>query len=144
MRKIKTVIKRNSTKIYTIIIPTYNRPKYLERILSYYNGFEENYNIIIADSSSDKNKKINKKIISLFSNLKILCLNNYSYKINLYYKIADTLNYVNTKYSVLCADDDFIITNGLSQSVAFLEKNSDFSVVEQGRFISFYIKNNDK
>ena len=62
MKKINDVIKRNLTEIYTIIIPTYNRPKYLERILSYYNGFKENYNIIVADSSLNENKEINKKM----------------------------------------------------------------------------------
>jgi len=52
----------------TIIIPTYNRPDYLRRILSYYNEYGRDYNIIVADSSSDENKKMNKETISLLSN----------------------------------------------------------------------------
>lgn len=69
MKKTKDVIKRNPTEIYTIIIPTYNRPKYLERILSYYNGFEENYNIIVADSSLNNNEEATNKWILMHEKL---------------------------------------------------------------------------
>lgn len=125
----------------TIIIPTYNRPQYLKRILNYYTGFEENYKIIIADSSSDENKRINKKNISLFSVLDIQYIEKYTSKIKPIYKWSNALNYVNTKYCVFCADDDFIIPNGIKESIDFLEKNEDFSCV-QGHYISFYLGNN--
>lgn len=127
----------------TIIIPTYNRPKYLRRILSYYNGFEENYNIIVADSSSNENKKLNKKSVLIFSNLEIQYIDKYLSKIEPSHKITDVLNYINTKYSVLCADDDFIIPKGINRAVNFLENNEDFSVA-QGHYIYFYLKNEDK
>ena len=143
MKKINDVTKRNLTEIYTIIIPTYNRPKYLRRILDYYNGFEENYNIIVADSSSNENKKINKINILLFSNLDIFYLGNYSSKIKPCNKITDALNHANTKYSVLCADDDFITPNGINKSVEFLENNQDFSVA-QGHYISFHLRTTKK
>jgi len=123
----------------TIIIPTYNRPEYLRRILGYYNEYGENYNIIVADSSSDENKRINKKTISSVSNLNILYLTNYSTEINPTNKIADALNHVNTKYCVLCADDDFVTPTGINQSTDFLEKNPDFTVAH-GLYISFYLE----
>ena len=123
----------------TIIIPTYNRPKYLRRILSYYNGFEENYNIIVADSSSNENKKLNKKSVLIFSNLEIQYIDKYPSKIEPSHKITDALNYINTKYSVLCADDDFIIPNGINKSADFLENNQDFSCAH-GHYISFNLK----
>ena len=126
----------------TIIIPTYNRPRYLKRILSYYNEYVGNYNIIVADSSSDENKKRNEEIISSFSNINISYI-NYPSEINPSYKIADALNHVNTKYCVFCADDDFIIPNGIDQSIDFLEKNPDFTVAH-GYYISFYLKNDKR
>ena len=125
----------------TIIIPTFNRPNYLRRLLSYYNGFEENYNIIVADSSSDESKLVNKKNMSTFSNLDIQYIDKYPSKIEPSHKIKDVLNYINTKYSVFCADDDFITSNGINQSVTFLEKNPDFSCAH-GHYISFYFKTN--
>jgi len=128
---------------YTILIPTINRIYFLKRILNYYNSFKENFKIIIGDSSTDENKSINKKNISTFSNLDILYLDHYSSKINSHHKFADMINYADKKYCVFCADDDFIIPNGINQSVTFLEKNSDFSVA-QGKFLGFSVKNNDK
>lgn len=126
----------------TILIPTYNRSDYLRRILSYYNENAGNYNIIVADSSSNENKKRNEKIISSFSSINISYI-NYPSEINLHYKIADALNHVNTKYCVLCADDDFVTPNGIDQSTDFLEKNQDFTVAH-GYYISFYLKTDKK
>lgn len=123
----------------TILIPTFNRPEYLRRILSYYNGFEENYNIIVADSSSDESKLVNKKNMSTFLNLDIQHIDKYPLKIETSHKINDALNYVNAKYCVFCADDDFIIPNGIRQSVSFLENNSDFSCAH-GHYISFCLR----
>lgn len=130
-------------KNYTILIPTINRVNFLKRILNYYNNFEEDFKIIIGDSSTKENKLINKKNMLAFSNLDILYLDHYSSKINSHHKFADMVNYVDREYCVFCADDDFIIPNGINQSVTFLEKNSDFSVA-QGRYIGFSVKNNDK
>ena len=123
----------------TIIIPTYNRPQYLQRILGYYDSFGEKFKIIVADSSSDENKKLNKKIISSVSNLDIKHLDHYPTEINSHHKFADMVNYVEEKYCVFCADDDFIVPNGIKQSVVFLKKNPDFTVA-QGYHIVFHLK----
>lgn len=128
---------------FSLVIPTRNRPNRLRRLLDYYDKYGKGFNIIIADSSSNDNKKLNKKSVLIFSNLDIHYIDKYPSKIEASHKINNALNYVNTKYSVLCADDDFIIPNGINKSVDFLEKNSDFSVA-QGKFIAFSIKNNDK
>jgi glycosyltransferase domain-containing protein len=126
----------------TIIIPTYNRSNYLKRILNYYNEEGEKYKIVVADSSLDENKKLNEEIISSFLNLNILHLSDYPTTIDGLYKIVDALNYVNTKYCVFCADDDFVTPNGITQSVDFLENNQDFTVAH-GHYISFHL-NADK
>ncbi len=139
-------MKENNTKtnnLCTIIIPTYNRPGRLKRLLDYYNKYGKNFNIIVADSSSDESKKLNKKAVSIFLDLNIRHLSNYSSIINFFHKITDALNYVNTKYCVLCADDDFITTNGMNKSVDFLEKNPDFSCAH-GHYISFCLRANKK
>jgi len=136
------MIKNKMTKC-TILIPTYNRPNRLMRLLDYYNKYGKGFNIIVADSSSNENKKLNKKNILLFSNLNILHINNYPSKIEPFRKWSNALNYINTKYSVFCADDDFIIPNGISKSVDFLEKNMDFTIAH-GCYLSFYLKTNIK
>jgi len=122
----------------TILIPTYNRPGYLKRILGYYNDFRVAYNIIVADSSSDEIKKANEETISSFSNLGLKHL-SYPPEVNPYLKIADAIGHVNTKYCVICADDDFTTPNGINQSVNFLESNPD-SAIAHGRYISFWLE----
>lgn len=120
----------------TILIPTHNRPGYLKRILSYYDDYQIAYNIIIADSSSNKNKKLNKRVISSFSNINISHIDKYPLEIYPASKLTDALNNVDTKYCVFCADDDFITPDGINQSVDFLENNPDFAVAH-GYYISF-------
>lgn len=124
---------------YTIIIPTYNRPAYLKRLLSYYDSYNIECKIIIADSSSEDNKIENKRISSHFSNLNISHVADYPYTISPNNKLCDILNHVNSKYALFCADDDFITPNGIRQSIDFLDDNSDYSVAH-GVYFSFKIK----
>ncbi len=125
----KDIIKRDSVKRYTILIPTYNRPNHLRRLLSYYNKFGENYNIIIADSSPNESKKLNKNIISKFSKFDILYIDKHSPTTDLCHKLSDALNYVNTKYCVVCADNDFIYVEDVARAiVALLEKCTQSTV----------------
>ena len=123
----------------TIIIITHNRSSCLRRLLDYYKRNKNDFKIIVADSSSDENKIVNKEIISSFPDLDILYLYDYSDKVEIRYQFADAINHVKTKYCLLCADDDFITPKGIKQSVNFLESNPDFTVA-LGYFISFYSK----
>jgi glycosyltransferase domain-containing protein len=126
-----------------IIIPTHNRPRYLQRILDYYSKYANDFEIIVVDSSSKENKKLNKKIISSFANLKIQYVDNYASEINPHHKFADMVNYAKEKYCVFCADDDFITPRGIRKSVEFLEKNPDFTAAD-GKIIAFCLKNKEE
>ena len=53
----------------SILIPIFNRSTYLKRILGYYNGFEENCNIVIADSSLNNNEEATNKWILMHEKL---------------------------------------------------------------------------
>ncbi len=121
-----------------IIIPTYNRPDFLKRILDYYQINGKVLNFIIADSSSSLNKKRNKKIIDSYPKLSILYLDKFSEKLSQHHKFAEVIKYASSKYVCFCADDDFIVPNGIKAAVNFLEKNSDYSAAH-GTYISFYI-----
>jgi len=130
-------------KTCSIIIPTYNRPYYLKRILSYYNEYGKEFNIVVADSSLDEAKRINKKTISSLPNLKILYLADYSPTLDVFYKIADAIAHVKDEYCVICADDDFIIPEGINTATEFLEREPDFTCAH-GDYIAFCLKDNEK
>ncbi len=122
--------------MFSIIIPTHNRSKYLKRILNYYDSFSIDISIIVVDSSPNEIKGLNKQIVASFLNKDIRYIEGHLLMVR---KIAEAVNYVNTKYCVICADDDFITPNGIKQSLNFLEKNPDFTIA-YGHFISFYLK----
>jgi glycosyltransferase domain-containing protein len=133
-------MKKND--IITIVIPTYNRPGYLKRLLGYYNDCRIAHQIIIADGGADETKKANRETISSFQTLKVLHLHGYSPETPPLERLIDALKHVNTKYSIICADDDFITPNGIDRSINFLEDNPDFSIVH-GRYITFHVESGE-
>jgi|Napbiome12C3dose_1001474.scaffolds.fasta_scaffold00008_81 glycosyltransferase domain-containing protein len=110
-----------------LVIPTYNRPHLLRRILEYYHQNGKDFNFIIADSSNSVNKTLNKDIINSYSDLNILYIDKFPQTIKQHDKFIKMVNYVKSKYCVFCADDDFIIPRAINEAVKFLEKNPDYS-----------------
>ena len=50
----------SSKKDLTILIPTYNRAKYLKRVLNFFDDYEDkNFDIVIVDSSNKEFKEEN-------------------------------------------------------------------------------------
>lgn len=113
----------------TAIMPTHNRHQYLARALDYYESIDLKFRLIVLDSSAIRYlKEINCKNI-----IYVHCPEK-----NFLGKINDTLSEVTTDFALLCADDDFIIQDGLAGCLHFLEENKDF-VATQGlvtRFIN--------
>jgi glycosyltransferase domain-containing protein len=112
-------------------------------LLGYFSDCRIAHQIIIADGSSEEIKKKNRETASSFPALKVLHLHHYSPETSFGDRLFDALKHVNTKYCVICADDDFITPNGIDQSVDFLESNSDFSVAH-GRYIFFNLDDEEK
>jgi len=111
----------------TVVIPTYNRPAHLKRILSYYHQYGCGLPLIIADSSSVESKRINQETVSSFHDAPFTYLDRYDPSTNPYYKFLQALLYVNTEYCVFCADDDFITPHGILESCDFLDINTDYT-----------------
>jgi glycosyltransferase domain-containing protein len=112
--------------IFTIIIPTYNRYKFLKRSLDFYCQFKNNFNILILDSS---NKSV-KKNLNYFNYKKNIQYIKFNSSIFIADKIAQGSVYVKTPYSVLCADDDFVVPNAVLKCIQFLKKQKDYSSVQ--------------
>ena len=98
----------------TIIIPTHERDKILERSISYWG--ETGLPVIIADSSLNATKNI------MPHNIQYIHYPGVSY----FEKLLRVTNLIKTKYSVLCADDDFLILSGIEKCVQFLEDNAEY------------------
>lgn len=110
---------------FTLIIPTHNRHKYLERILNY---FEDcGIKIIVADSTADMfvdHKKFNIDYIHFPEWLYVD-------------KMYSIMQKIDTEFCVICADDDFIIPAAIVKCVDFLRHNLDYAFC-QGYTYLFY------
>lgn len=110
----------------TVVIPTYNRHRYLKRLLEYFKGCNS-CRIIVADSTE-----------TIFSNRDDY---NISYfhlpELGFAEKMVYVYELIDTPYAVICADDDFIIPEAIDKCVEFLERNNDYSSCS-GNSITFY------
>jgi glycosyltransferase domain-containing protein len=113
----------------TIVIPTKNRHTYLERIIDYYSN--SGINIFVADATKKKYEKELPGNVTYYHYPEV----HYCTKLN------DVLKKVNTPYSLLCADDDFIIPNAINACVDFLNENPDYNSA-QGHYVLFYQSKN--
>jgi glycosyltransferase domain-containing protein len=118
--------------LFTVIIPTYNRPEYLKKILSYYLSF--GIKIIVVDASDEVFP-----YLSLYGNQI-----EYRHTPNKHIveRVNEIASLIYTPYVLFCADDDFIVPDAINSIVAFLEKNPDYSFGE-GYILRFSRKNND-
>ena len=110
-----------------IILISYNRHHYLNRILSYYQ--EHNYDqfLIIADGSEKE------WLGSAGFKGEYLHFPNLSYR----ERLKKALEISDSDLAVLCADDDFLVPSGLEECIKFMRDNSEYSCVHgrYGRFV---------
>ena len=110
----------------TLIIILHNRHANLDRLLEFYRDFD--FPIVIADSSEKAHS---------FSEKKDLVKYIYTPGITYTQKIELAVNQISTPYVALCADDDFVIPEGLFECVSFLDQHDDYSTA-QGLILRYY------
>ena len=110
---------------FTLIIPSKNRPLYIERIVNYY--ADSGLTILVCDSSEEPYRKVMPS-----TNIKYLHFKNYVFAS----KMKAALTYVTTNFVAMCAVDDFIVPQALKEGVKFLNENRNYSSV-QGNYITF-------
>ena len=119
------------TKQITILILTFNRYSYLKRLLLFYRNLAFSCSFIILDSSSQK--PTDSELIELLEQDHVRWL-QFDQNIFFAQKIQLALEHIHTPYATLCAEDDFILPNGISYSIKFLEGNPDYSCAH-GRYL---------
>lgn len=113
----------NYEKEITIIIFTFNRYLFLKRLLNFYDQYEEKFSFLILDSS---NVEFDKELLKFTDrpNVQYLKFNSTIFFSN---KIARGSANISTPFSVLCADDDFLIPSGITKSLKFLKNNRNYA-----------------
>jgi glycosyltransferase domain-containing protein len=109
----------------TVLIPTFNRPAWLKVSLSFFASYGSNIKVIVVDGSTERNKILNRKNIStLGSNFEI---HDYPSELHMAKRLSEGLKKVQTPYTLIWPDDDFLIPTNLHQITELLDDHPDFS-----------------
>lgn len=124
----------SSLQDLTLVIPTYNRPQFLTRLLKYYSSKNTSLQFLILDSSTEQNKALNKTAVSVLG--KRARHLEFPSSMPVATKLLEGLTQVQTPYSAFCADDDLVFIEGLIQAQAFLKSNPAYICVD-GIYLNF-------
>jgi glycosyltransferase domain-containing protein len=119
---------------FTLVIPTYNRPKQLGALLAYLGANGCECRILILDSSEAKARAANRKIVTL-AKLKPDCI-EFPTETHPFNKFKEGFDNVTTEFCALCADDDLVMLDGVKKCLEALRSNPRASVA-QGYSFSF-------
>jgi glycosyltransferase domain-containing protein len=109
----------------TIVIPTYRRPRQLERQLRFLKQLENSYPVIVVDGTRDRpTKELNQQVARQYSFVR---LRQYEEELHFGPRIADGAKAANTPYVLVSADDDFAFPSGIRACAAFLDSHADYS-----------------
>jgi glycosyltransferase domain-containing protein len=120
----------------TMVIPTQNRPRYLERALAYYRTTACPFRIMICDSSeADKAADVASIVAGCGLDVE---LRQFTHGLPIHVKLLQCVQAVPSGIIVFAADDDFIVPGSIRQCAEFLHSHADFSVAH-GRAYTFAV-----
>lgn len=127
-------------KKLTVVIPTYNRNYYLSRCLWYHSHFPFG-EIIVADSSPEEKKAVNRETVRKLAeehrvNIRYLEYppDTERYGRDIMRKWADAVQHVETEYSQICTDKEFLVPMTLCKCIAFLDEHDDYNMAAGPRY----------
>jgi len=125
---------RNALSDHTLVIPTYNRPDLLRRLVTYYVERTQPPNLLVLDSSAPDIAAQNAAALAAYGpSLRHIV---YPSTTPMAAKLARGLQEVATPTVSFCADDDLVFTEALQQARDFLLQNPDY-VCAHGLYLNF-------
>lgn len=119
---------------HTLVIPTFNRPSLLKRLVSYYCGLDDLPNMLILDSSCAEDFEANQLSLSgLPGDVRHV---QFSQDTEFATKLSAGLKTVTTPYVSFCADDDLVFLSSVRKSMDILEAESS-AVSVHGLYMNF-------
>lgn len=121
---------------HTLVIPTYNRPELVRRLVSYYQNRGTATRLLVLDSSRPEIAAEN----GGWFGGRPPSIRHVVYPESMQpgVKLARGLHLVDTAYVSFCADDDLVFPQGLSDAVDFVRENRDY-VCAHGLYLNFRI-----
>lgn len=113
-------VDRDRLSKLTVVIPTYNRQKFLLRNIDYWNG--SNCQVIIIDGSQRSLSKDARS--ALCSNIRY-----FHWESSLSERLGKVVKFINTEYVILHGDDEFLLKQGISECILELDEDTSYSCV---------------
>ena len=110
----------------TLLVPTKNRPDFLNRLLTYYKDVGFTGRICIADGSDPGYLEENRRVVAQIQGA-IDIFHQELPGITVGSCLGRLLEWVDTPYVAFTADDDFLVPSGLQACAAFLDTHEDYS-----------------
>jgi glycosyltransferase domain-containing protein len=119
---------------FTLIVPTFNRPADLRRLLRYLSRQPQRFRILIAESSAQEVRRHNvASAEELGLQIEILEFPTEMPQFEKFWRVASE---VRTAYCSICADDDVLLTDAIQPTIDFLRAHSDY-VMAHGWYLYF-------
>jgi glycosyltransferase domain-containing protein len=121
---------------YSLVIPTYNRPEDLGRLLRFLAFQKAAFPVLVLDSSRPENAERNR---AAAAGLELdVRLESFPESMPPWEKFKAGADMVRTEYASLCADDDLLLVASLAPILDHLARNPDCGVAH-GRYFQFYL-----
>lgn len=109
--------------VLTLLVPTYNRPAELTRLLAFLSGAGCQFPVLVLDGSKlPAVQTLNRRTVEQHATA---AYRSYPSELHLGLRIADGLRQVTTPYCAICPDDDIVFPRGLAACASFLEEHDD-------------------
>jgi glycosyltransferase domain-containing protein len=119
---------------FTLVIPTYNRPKLLAALMSYLRAGRPLCRILVLDSSQPQLRAATRKVVEA-TPLKLDYV-EFPSETHPFDKFREGVHKVTTEFCALCADDDLVVLDGVRRCLDALRCKPQASVA-QGYSFSF-------
>lgn len=119
---------------HTLVIPTYNRPALLKRLVVYYAARAPELALLVLDSSKPEIAAANATMIeAAHANAQHRVFTS---DVPMAVKLSRGLAEVKTPTVSFCADDDLVFLDGLAEAIAFIKGHPDY-VSAHGLYLNF-------
>lgn len=112
----------------TCLVPTYNRPEFLRRLLQFYRQHPMPCSFFVADSSRPDAAAENLAAIDQVRNTIDITYRHFDAEV--ISKCRQALEQICTPHVVFCADDDYLLPDAVERCLGFLESHPDYAVAQ--------------
>ena len=112
----------------TLIIPTYNRQDQFQRQLLHCTRWLQNFAIRVADGSNTAVSEANRAAVEACGHPDAQW--RHFPDTHAWHRAMTLLEAPLTPYAMLCADDDFLMPNGVLAALDFLDQNPDYTTAQ--------------